>query len=60
MKSIKIMLTAISFMILIAILGIDSLIGGGTGYGNYTAIAFWLFVSIAVIAVIGLFQEKKN
>jgi len=60
MKSIKIMLTLISFMLLIAILGISSLIGGGTGYENYVMTSFWLFVFIAIIAVVGLFQKNKN
>ena len=60
LKSIKIMLTAISFMVLIAIIGISSLIGGGTGYEIYVWTAFWLFVLIAIIAVVGLYQKNKN
>jgi hypothetical protein len=59
MKSIKIMLTAMSFMLLIAIGGIGQLIGGDSNYGYYYLTAFWLFVLIAVIMIIGLFQKKK-
>ena len=58
MKSIKIMLTVMSFMILIAIIGISSLIGGEKGYEYYVITAFWLFVFIAIIAVVGLFQKN--
>lgn len=60
MKSIKIMLTVMSFMMLIAILGISSLIGGGTGYEYGVITAFWLFLFVAVIAVVGLFRKNKN
>ena len=59
-KSIKIMLTAISLMILIAIAEISLLIGGGAGYEIYVDTAFWLFVLIAIIAVVGVFQKNKN
>lgn len=54
------MLTAISLMILIAIAEISLLIGGGAGYEIYVDTAFWLFVLIAIIAVVGVFQKNKN
>jgi hypothetical protein len=57
-KSIKIMLTAMSLMLLIAILGIGSLTSGNY-FTNFLFTAFWLFVLIAVIMVIGLFQKQK-
>lgn len=57
MKSIKIMLTAIALMILIAILGIGMLIGGDKGFETLFYTAMWLFLLVAMIAVIGLFRK---
>lgn len=53
------MLTAISLMILMAITEI-SLLGGGAGYEIFVDTAFWLFVLIAIIAGVEVFQKNKN